>query len=254
MNSNNLPNEPTKGGGEKPYAVIEHNSSHIKSSLSQSYSESSQSSSSSSGEEEKRQWGDTPPEFADPAIISKPSKQKSKTHKSILKSAFLTNKRNSKYNNEFESKGKSMVMPEVSGSFRKIKTVVEGRLPIRRPSAVDPSVMGNKLNQNHAQLPILARTMPKTNTQEDSKEDKGELEYINHNEDSDIEDLNSFLSRSVFTNKFQIVWSILLFLSHTYHMLSFWYYLGIVGFPENELLALQLFFEFVLVIDFVLRL
>ena len=77
---------------------------------------------------------------------------------------------------------------------------------------------------------------------------------MNHQEDSDIEDLNSFLSRSIFTNKFQILWAILLFLTHTYNMLAFWWYLGISNFPKGELLAMQIFFEFVMIIDFIIRL
>ena len=77
---------------------------------------------------------------------------------------------------------------------------------------------------------------------------------MNYQEDSDIEDLNSFLSRSIFTNKFQIIWAVLLFLTHTYNMLSFWWYLGITSFPTEELLALQIFFEFIMIVDYVLRL
>lgn len=194
-------------------------------------------------EEEKGESNQTPPEFEDG---EKRTSVYNNTRKSILKSAYLTNKRQS----HFHKNKLSFMQPSEEGSLRKSKTEVEGRLPIRRPSQVDPSVMQKDRRATENNLSIFSKIKSKNHTEDE----KGELEYINNHEDSDIEDLNSFLSKSLLTNKFQIIWAVVLFLTHTYNMLSFWYYAGIIGYPKGELLALQLFFEFIMIIDFIFRL
>lgn len=60
--------------------------------------------------------------------------------KSILKSQFLTNKRESKFQSSIMDKSNLVPQTRTSGTFRKIKTEVEGRLPIRRPSVVQPTL------------------------------------------------------------------------------------------------------------------
>lgn len=143
-----------------------------------------------------------------------------------------------------------------SGNFRKIKTEVEGRLPIRRPSVIEQGSTKTKLspfNKPSNSFALLGK--PKEELMNnDQKDEKNDLDYIAHNENEDREDLNSFLSRSLFTNKFQLVWALVLFLAHTYHVLALFYYLGIPDFPSGGILALQIFMEAVLIIDLTLRL
>lgn len=133
-----------------------------------------------------------------------------------------------------------------------ISSDVEGRLPIRRPSGINQMISSSPFINKHNQLLILGKN--KGDQDADNKEEgKGELDYIGADESGDREDINSFLSRSLFTNKFQLVWALTLFIAHTYHLLAIFWYLGLPDYPENELLALQIIFEFVLIIDFVLR-
>jgi hypothetical protein len=203
-----------------------------------SFSESS-SDSSSDSEEEKD------PKIVDP-INKKPKAYRPRVRKSILKSQLLTNRRQS--NNKqssYSTLGKD--------KFNRFKNDVEGRLPIRRPSGVSQMVNNSHFtSKNKNKLAILGKTQEELD-EHLKEESKGELDYIGADENGDREDLNSFLSRSLFTNKFQLVWALTLFIAHTYHFLVLFYYLGIAEFPSNATLALQLIFEFVLIFDFILR-
>ena len=87
----------------------------------------------------------------------------------------------------------------------------------------------------------------------DFKDNKTELDYITAEENGDKEDLNSFLSRSLFSNKFQLVWAFTLWVAHTYHLVYWFFYLGISDFPTNEGLGIQIFFEMIVIIDFIIR-
>jgi len=138
-----------------------------------------------------------------------------------------------------------------------MKTEVEGRLPIRRPSEVQPMMQASNLVPFATTAKKGSFGKEKREEDEafksDSKDDKTELDAIVDKQNEDREDLNSFLSRSIFTNKFQVFWAIVLFLTHTYHLLALFWYLGLPDFPEDELLALQTFFEMVLILDILIR-
>lgn len=133
-----------------------------------------------------------------------------------------------------------------------ISSDVEGRLPIRRPSGINQMINNSPFINKHNRLLILSKSKGEQDT-ETKEENKGELDYIGDDESGDREDINSFLSRSLFTNKFQLVWALTLFITHTYHLLAIFWYLGLSDYPTNELLALQIIFEFILIIDFILR-
>ena len=196
-------------------------------SSSQSYS------SDSSSEEEKKEFKEE--------NRPKPVYRKSKVRKSILKSQILTHKRQSK-----QSKG-------FNKNMKKVKTLGdEGRLPIRRPSNADAIMKQTTFNKGQNRFSILNSHNEEIG-KNDFRDDKNDLDYITVEEHGDKEDLNSFLSRSLFTNKFQLVWAFLLFLAHTYHLLALFYYLGLSSFPKEETLSFQIFFEFVLIIDLILR-
>jgi hypothetical protein len=117
------------------------------------------------------------------------------------------------------------------------------------PNILESCAGGSNFITKDKNLPTL-KTPKEDIVVGNTKEEKGELDYISSsNEEENREDLNSFLSRSLFTNKFQVVWSIFLFIAHSYNLLALFWYLGLPDFPSNELLALQTFIEMFLIID-----
>ncbi|CAI2367549.1 unnamed protein product [Moneuplotes crassus] len=203
-------------------------------------SSSSQDYSSDSSEEEK--------EFHIRDAQDKPRYRKSKVRRSILKSQYLTNKRQSRGSKYLGSRKNSK---NLNKNFE-IKAGPEGRLPIRRPSNADILLKQNIFNEQKSNLSVLSRVKNQI-LHPDKREEKGELDYIAVDENRDKEDLNSFLSRSLLTNKFQLVWAFILFIAHTYNLVVLFYYLGIPDFPQDVMLGLQNFFEFILIIDIALR-
>lgn len=200
----------------------------------QSFSESS---SSSSSEEEKKMESDDP-------LKSKPKMKKLNYRNSILKSKLLTNKRQSFIKNSFDKKG--------SNKLRKFSTDVEGRLPIRRPSGINK--MLDLPNFNPKINKVTSFNINNEELDDEAKEQENdELDNTELHESGDKEALESFLSRSLFSNKFQVVWATTLFVAHTYHLLAIFWYLSFSDFPKTELLFFQIMFEFILVIDIILR-
>ena len=61
------------------------------------------------------------------------------------------------------------------------------------------------------------------------------------------------MSKSIFSNKFQLIWVLNLTSCHTYHILSTFYFLGISDFPQNGWLTLQLYAEFIVILDLIMR-
>ena len=93
----------------------------------------SQSFSSSSSEEEKKVSTED----------NKPRYRKSKVRKSILKSNFLTNKRQTR-GSHFDSKAR---YPKSSTLDLNGKQMPEGRLPIRRPSNAEAMMQASPFNK-----------------------------------------------------------------------------------------------------------
>ena len=238
---------PNRGDISSSFPNLEFEESKIpelrRKSLNEISSESYSSSETSSEEEEKAIPNNV--HVKPNGEFNKHSRRKAR--KSILKSQLLTTKRESKYKSTLFTPSKA------SGNLQKFKTETEGRLPIRRPSVM-PHILEAAAGAPAFMTKDSNLTMLKPPNEDivggGSKEEKGELDYISSsNEEENREDLNSFLSRSLFTNKFQVVWSILLFLAHSYNLLSLFWYLGLPDFPSNELLALQTFIEMLLIID-----
>lgn len=174
--------------------------------------------------------------------------QSENTHikNSIIKSKLLTNQRTHKFDkvNNFAD------LESGQSSPRRNTTALKDRLPVRHPSKVDFSQIKNRLNSKTLSLKDLAQSRFSKSLHSDMRS----FEYMKAHSKSDHEDLNSFVSKSLYTNRFQIVWAAMLFLAHTYNMVTIWYYLGINTFPSGVLLVIQILFEFILIIDFVLRL
>ena len=61
------------------------------------------------------------------------------------------------------------------------------------------------------------------------------------------------MSKSVFSNKFQLFWVLNISFCHTYHILSAFYFLGISDFPQDGWLILQLYCELAIILDLILR-
>ena len=68
------------------------------------------------------------------------------TGNSILKSQYLTNKRDSKYKARLGNKKDNYPAKDDSESMRKMKTEMEGRIPIRRPSVVEPTLAKDRID------------------------------------------------------------------------------------------------------------
>lgn len=61
------------------------------------------------------------------------------------------------------------------------------------------------------------------------------------------------MSKSIFSNKFQLIWVINIAFCHTYHILSAFYFLGISDFPQNGWLGLQMYTELIVILDLLMR-
>ena len=61
------------------------------------------------------------------------------------------------------------------------------------------------------------------------------------------------MSKSIFSNKFQLIWVLNITFCHTYHILSTFYFIGISDFPQNGWLTLQLYAELIVIIDLIMR-
>ena len=79
------------------------------------------------------------------------------------------------------------------------------------------------------------------------------MKHCTWEDNEDYEDLYSFMSKSVFSNKFQLFWVLNISFCHIYHVLSAFYFLGISDFPQNGWLILQLYAELVVILDLILR-
>lgn len=201
-------------------------------------------------------------------------KYKSQNYNSVMKSQFLTNLRDSRHKSNIlnqpslniqnapvliqPSLTQKLSQPNTQSSpkFKKSSTKTSGlRLPIRLPSHVDQTFVNKNLNsikQSRGNLLKLNKQSEKESEERDDSESDSSTET--EEEEKALEYFDSFISKSLFTSKFQIIWSLVLFLAHTYHMLAFWYYLGITNYPKGYLLGMQMFFEFFLLIDYLLRL
>jgi hypothetical protein len=147
---------------------------------------------------------------------------------------------------------KLMATQDFKSSMKILKSdCSSGRVPIRLPSHIDETYVNkNSSTKKTPQINLMKLEKQSPNNGGKRSEGESSSESINKNH----EYFKSFLSKSLFTSKFQIFWTIILFLAHTYHMLAFWYYLAIVNYPKGYLLGMQTFFEFFLLIDFLMRL
>ena len=69
-----------------------------------------------------------------------------------------------------------------------------------------------------------------------------------------LDDMDSFMTKSVLANKFQLLWVATITFWHTYHILSAFYFLGISDFPQGGWFLLQLLAEWIVIWDFGLKL
>jgi hypothetical protein len=69
----------------------------------------------------------------------------------------------------------------------------------------------------------------------------------------DDTNINQLIHHNRDSGRFANIWSKLLFISHTYNFLTFWYFLGMVGFPEGFWLVLELLVELTILFDLCMR-
>lgn len=127
-------------------------------------------------------------------------------------------------------------------------------MPIRRPSVIDPILDSKVSSFSKQKTSVNLKGELKEDNFLDNKDDRVEVKNIDPTDNEDKEVIDSFVSRSLLSNKLQLLWAPILAFTHAYHIVVTFYYLAIDDYPKNELYALQCFCEFVLIFDLIMKL